>query len=157
MLFLIFAAALLQGTTPAVDSAGARNPTFSRDGRLAVSVDGDIWVVSKSGAWTRVTSGPAWDREPAWSPDGAAIVFSSDRSGKFDLWRVAVHADQGAEQAPERLTSSLLPDAEPTVLRDGRVVFVRGRLGAARLWIRANGSETRLTKDVATEEWPAAS
>ena len=39
MLFLIFAAALLQGATP--DSTGARNPTFSRDGRLAVSVGGD--------------------------------------------------------------------------------------------------------------------
>ncbi|HEV8449768.1 MAG TPA: gamma-glutamyltransferase [Gemmatimonadaceae bacterium] len=158
MLFLIFAAALLQGTTPAIDSAGARNPTFSRDGRLAVSVDGDIWIVSKSGAWTRVTSGPAWDREPAWTPDGAAIVFSSDRSGKFDLWRVAVHSEPGAETAPERVTSSMLPDGEPTVLRDGRIVFVRGRLGAARLWVRSTGgAESRLTKDSAIEEWPAAS
>ena len=156
MLFLIFAATLLQGATP--DSAGARNPTFSRDGRLAVSVGGDIWVVSRSGAWTRVTSGPAWDREPAWTPDGAALVFSSDRSGKFDLWRVAVRGEQGVEPAPERLTSSSLPDAEPTVLRDGRIVFVRGRLGAARLWVRStNGSESRLTKDSAIEEWPATS
>ena len=154
--FVILAVALLQGA--AVDSGAARNPSFARDGRLAVSVAGDIWVVSK-GTWTRVTSGPAWDREPAWTPDGAAIVFSSDRSGKFDLWRVAVRADQGgAEPAPERLTSSSLPDAEPAVLRDGRIVFVRGRLGAAHLWIRAtNGGETRLTKDVATEEWPAVS
>ncbi len=159
MLFLIFAAALLQGSsTPAPDSTGVRNPAFSRDGRLAVSVAGDIWVVSKSGAWQRVTSGPAWDREPAWTPDGAAIVFSSDRSGKFDLWRAAMRADQGAEQAPERLTSSPLPDAEPAVLRDGRIVFVRGRLGAARLWIRSTtGSESRLTKDSAAEAWPAAS
>jgi gamma-glutamyltranspeptidase len=158
MLFLIVAATLLQGVTPPPDSAGARNPTFSRDGRLAVSVDGDIWVVSKSGAWMRVTSGPAWDREPAWTPDGAAIVFSSDRSGKFDLWRVAVRPEQGNEPVPERLTSSILPDAEPTVIRDGRIVFVRGRLGAARLWIRsATGAESRLTKDSAVEEWPAAS
>ncbi len=159
MLFLILATALLQGSsTPAPDSSGVRNPTFSRDGRLAVSVAGDIWVVAKSGAWQRVTSGPAWDREPAWTPDGAAIVFSSDRSGKFDLWRVAMRADQGTEQAPERLTSSSLADAEPTVLRDGRIVFVRGRLGAARLWVRSTtGSESRLTKDSAVEEWPAAS
>jgi gamma-glutamyltranspeptidase len=159
MLFLIFATALLQGSsTPAPDSTGVRNPAFARDGRLAVSVAGDIWVVSKSGAWQRVTSGPAWDREPAWTPDGAAIVFSSDRSGKFDLWRVVMRADQGAESPPERLTSSSLPDAEPTMLRDGRIAFVRGRLGAARLWIRStSGSESRLTKDSAAEEWPAAS
>jgi gamma-glutamyltranspeptidase len=159
MLFLIFATALLQGSsTPAPDSTGVRNPAFARDGRLAVSVAGDIWVVSKSGAWQRVTSGPAWDREPAWTPDGAAIVFSSDRSGKFDLWRVVMRADQDAESPPERLTSSSLPDAEPTMLRDGRIAFVRGRLGAARLWIRStSGSESRLTKDSAAEEWPAAS
>jgi gamma-glutamyltranspeptidase len=159
MLFLIFATALLQGSsTPAPDSTGIRNPAFARDGRLAVSVAGDIWVVSKSGAWQRVTSGPAWDREPAWTPDGAAIVFSSDRSGKFDLWRVVMRADQDAESPPERLTSSSLPDAEPTMLRDGRIAFVRGRLGAARLWIRStSGTESRLTKDSAAEEWPAAS
>ena len=157
MVFVILAAALLQGAS-APDTAGIRNPAFARDGRLAVSVAGDIWIVSKAGVWTRVTSGPAWDREPAWTSDGAAIVFSSDRSGKFDLWRVAVHGEQGADAAPERLTSSTLPDAEPTVLRDGRVVFVRGRLGAARLWVRStSGAESRLTKDTATEEWPAAS
>jgi gamma-glutamyltranspeptidase len=158
MLSVILTAALLQAAaTP--DSSGIRNPTYSRDGRLAVSVDGDIWVVSKSGAWTRVTSGPAWDREPAWTPDGSAIVFSSDRSGTESLWRVAVRGDQaGAEPMPERVTSSLLPDAEPTVLRDGRIVFVRGRLGAARIWIRSvNGVEARLTKDDASEEWPVAS
>jgi gamma-glutamyltranspeptidase/glutathione hydrolase len=159
MLFVIFAAALLQGpSTPPPDSAGVRNPAYSRDGRLAVSAAGDIWIVSKAGAWTRVTSGPAWDREPAWTPDGAALVFSSDRSGKFELWRVAVGGEKSVEQAPERLTKSSLPDAEPTVLRDGRIVFVRGRLGAARLWVRsASGGESRLTKDTATEAWPAAS
>ncbi len=158
MLSVILTAALLQAaSTP--DSSGIRNPTYARDGRLAVSVAGDIWIVSKSGAWSRVTSGPAWDREPAWTPDGAAIVFSSDRSGTFSLWRVEVRGEQGAtEPAPERLTSSSLPDAEPTVLRDGRVVFVRGRLGAARLWIRSTaGAESRLTKDDASEEWPVAS
>src|SRR5579871_4899940 len=149
MLSVILSAALLlqAASTPAPDSSDIHNPSYSRDGRLAVSVAGDIWIVSKSGAWTRVTSGPAWDREPAWTPDGAAIVFSSDRSGTFSLWRVAVRGDQAeAEAAPERLTTSSLPDGEPTVLRDGRVVFVRGRLGAARLWIRsASGTLARLT------------
>lgn len=152
------ALALLLQTATAPDSsrgAGARNPAYARDGRLAVSVQGDLWIVSKRGEWTRVTSGPAWDREPAWTPDGSAIVFSSDRSGNFDLWRVAVG---GANAEPERLTTSPLPESQPVVGRDGRVVFVRGRLGAATLWVRQpNGTEARLTKDRAVEQWPAIS
>ena len=77
--------------TPAV---GARNPAYARDGRMAVSVQGDLWIISPRGEWTRATSGPAWDREPAWTPDGNAIVFSSDRGGHFELWRVRVGRDK---------------------------------------------------------------
>ncbi len=151
------AALLLQAATPPAPSAGARNPSYARDGRLAVSVQGDLWIVSARGDWTRVTSGSAWDREPAWSFDGSSIVFSSDRSGAFGLWRVAV-GPNGAAGEPERLTTSPLPDGEPAVARDGRIFFVRGRLGAAELWVRAaNGTESRVTKDRAVEQWPAIS
>lgn len=150
MIFSLALVVLLQDSTPA-----ARNPAYSRDGRLAVSVQGDLWVVSKSGDWTRVTSGGAWDREPAWMPDGQSLVFSSDRSGNFDLWSVAV-GTPNAE--PARLTTSPLAEGQPAVGRDGKIYFVRGRLGAATLWVRdANGGESRLTKDRAAEQWPAVS
>ena len=152
MLLLPTIALLLQASTAAdsTHGVGAHNPAYAHDGRLAVSVRGDLWVVSKAGQWTQLTSGPAWDREPAWSADGSAIVFSSDRSGNFDLWRVAIGPSGASE--PERLTTSPLPDAQPTVARDGRIVFVRGRLGAASLWVRSpNGAESRLTKDRAAE------
>jgi len=153
-MFLPVLALLLQVAT-APDStkgAGARNPAYARDGRLVVSVKGDLWIVTQDGHWWRLTSGPGWDREPAWTPDGNSIVFSSDREGNFDLWRVAV-----SEKAqPERLTSSPLPEGQPVVARDGRIVFVRGRLGAATLWIRQpNGAEARLTKEHVVEQWPA--
>src|SRR5512140_2099627 len=130
---LVIAALLFQ--TVAAPGPGARNPAYAHDGRLAVSVQGDLWVVSPHGEWTRVTSGPAWDREPAWTPDGASIVFSSDRAGNFDLWRVRV-GSSGAAGDPERITDSPMPEGQPTLARDGRIIFVRGRLGAAALWIR---------------------
>src|SRR6185295_6273390 len=134
-MLLLPAIALLLQAAPMSDSsrgAGARNPAYARDGRLAVSVQGDIWIVSKRGEWTRVTSGGAWDREPAWTPDGSAIVFSSDRAGNYDLWRVAV-GPSGALGEPQQLTTSPLPDGQPTVGRAGQVYFIRCRLGAARL------------------------
>jgi gamma-glutamyltranspeptidase len=154
---------------PAPDSAlrGVRDPAFAADGRLVVSIDGDLYVQAAGGGrWTRVTSGPAWDREPAWSRDGASIVFSSDRagSGNFDLWRMAAppSAAEPAAARPgpdaERLTTSAEPDAEPSVAADGRILFVRGRAEGARLWMRnADGTERRLTRGQAPERSPAVS
>ena len=153
MLILSIATLLLQ----MAPGAAARNPSYAHDGRLAVSVEGDLWIVSPRGEWTRVTSGPAWDREPAWTPDGSTIVFSSDRSGNFSLWRVRV-GPTGANGEAERVTNSPLPDGQPVVTRDGQIIFVRGRLGAAELWEhQSNGSEARVTKDRVAEQWPAIS
>jgi gamma-glutamyltranspeptidase len=152
----LLVAFLLQSAAPEGLGA-ARNPAYSRDGRLAVSVQGNLWVVSKSNIWTRITSGGSWDREPAWTPDGAALVFSSDRAGNFDIWRVAVPTS-GTASEPERITSSPLPEGQPAVARDGRIIFVRGRLGAATLWAhQSNGTEARVTTERAAEQWPAIS
>lgn len=152
---LSFAFALFVQAAAQMPAPAAHNPAFAPDGRLAVSVDGDLWIVAKSGEWTRVTSGAAWDREPAWTRDGQSLVFASDRSGNFDLWTVSVAAP---EAEPVRLTTSPLPESEPTVGRDGTIYFVRGRLGAATLWRRdASGAEARVTNNRAAEDWPAVS
>src|SRR6185437_1223534 len=65
LLFAAFAGFLLQSpiNPPAT---GARQPAYAHDGRLAISAPGDLWIESTGGKWTRLTSGPAWDREPAW-------------------------------------------------------------------------------------------
>src|SRR2546423_2112326 len=87
---------------------GGRDPVYTADGRLALSVRGDLWIVSPEGAWTRVTSGPDWDREPAWSRDGKTLLFSSNRSGGggggFDIWQIAVGGVNGG--APTRVVGT---------------------------------------------------
>lgn len=135
-----------------------RDPAWAPDGRLAVSVDGDLWMRDAAGErWTRLTSGASWDRHPAWSPDGASIVYSSDRGGNPDLWQITVSAN-GATGLPIRLTTDPQPDAEPTVAANGAIVFVRGTGADARLWRRtADGAEQRLTRGTDAERWPAAS
>src|SRR5690349_5556360 len=160
---MVFAFLLLALQQPATSSAlrGVRDPAFAPDGRLVVSIDGDLYIqAANGGAWSHLTTGPAWDRQPVWSRDGASIVFSSDRAGGFDLWRLAVPAAGAPPTAgqPERLTTSAEPDAEPTVASDGRIIFVRGRGSTARLWVRArDGSEQRLTRGQAAERSPAIS
>jgi gamma-glutamyltranspeptidase/glutathione hydrolase len=150
MNLLLVATAITQATAlPPV-----RDPAFAPDGRLAVSFEGDLWSRDAAGRrWTRLTNGSAWDRQPAWAPDGQSIVFVSDRVGGADLFRFTIRSG-----AVERLTSTVQPEAEPTVTRDGSVVFVRGRGADSRIWVRsAAGVEQRLTRTEMQERWPVAS
>jgi len=68
------------------------SPRFSPDGRrVAVTVhrsveDADIWVYElERGTRTRLSSEGAY--HPVWSPDGDAIIFTSDRNGPWELFR----------------------------------------------------------------------
>jgi len=48
----------------------------------------DIWIYDVSrGIPTRLTTDPARDENPVWSPDGRSIAFRSNRKGHFDLYR----------------------------------------------------------------------
>jgi gamma-glutamyltranspeptidase len=157
VLIAIYAALLFQAASQdSTPVKGARTPAYASDGRLAVSIDGDLYVQQAAGGkWMRLTSGAAWDRDPAWTRDGRAIIFSSDRGGPFSLWRVAADAN-GAQ--PERITTSRDDDSAPNVAADGSIAFVRGFGGAARVWIRgADGAEKRLTNREQAELAPAYS
>ncbi len=148
---LLTLAALLQAAPDSAALAGARDPAYARDGRLAVSVRGDLWVRAAGGEWTPLTRG-AVDREPAWTPNGDSIVFSSDRGGGFSLWIVSA---TGGE--PAAVTRGA-DDGEPAVAPDGRIVFVRGLTTAGHLMVRAaDGTETRVTDNEDAESWPSIS
>ena len=87
MLLVLSMLTLVAQTASAVQAGvAARNPAYARDGRLAVSVQGDLWIVSARGEWTKLTSGPAWDREPAWTPDGR-LVFAAQLGGTVSARR----------------------------------------------------------------------
>jgi serine/threonine protein kinase len=65
-------------------------PALSPDGsKLAVCIEvnglGDIWVIDLARhAKTRITFGPQYSGNPAWSPDGKSIVFSYGPTGGED-------------------------------------------------------------------------
>lgn len=71
------------------------------------------------------------DYDPAWSPDGASIVFTSDREGSADLFRVKPDGT-----GLERLTDSPAYDDQAAFSPDGKqLTFVSTRSGGrANLW-----------------------
>ena len=92
-----------------------------RDDRIAVAVDGDIWIYTfATGALTPLTFGDPSDRFPLWSDDGKRILFDSTPRG--ETRSVFGTATDGTGK-PERLVTGwprpLSPDA---ISPDGKVV-----------------------------------
>lgn len=61
---------------------------LSPDGKTIVfDLLGDLYTLPVTGGdATRITSGQAYDMQPAFSPDGKKIVFVSDRNGSENVW-----------------------------------------------------------------------
>jgi Tol biopolymer transport system component len=62
---------------------------LSPDGsQIAFAAVGDIYVVPATGGKpVNLTNDSALDTDPAWSPDGASLVYSSDKtSAQLQLW-----------------------------------------------------------------------
>ncbi len=68
---------------------GIVRPVISPDGtQIAFAAAGDIYVMpATGGAAVNLTKDEALDTDPSWSPDGASLVYSSDReSPHLQLW-----------------------------------------------------------------------
>ena len=61
--------------------------------------NGDIFVVpSGGGAARRITSHHADDVTPSWSNDGRSIYFASNRTGTYQVWKIAADAGETTSQ-----------------------------------------------------------
>ena len=67
---------------------GVVRPVLSPDGtKVAFAAVGDIWVMPVGGAAENLTKDRFLDTDPAWSPDGRRLVYSSDKGGQLlQLW-----------------------------------------------------------------------
>jgi Tol biopolymer transport system component len=58
----------------------------------------DIWVMpARGGEPRRLTSNPAADMDPRWSPDGGRIAFISTRSGSPQIWTIDLSGGEAVQ------------------------------------------------------------
>ncbi len=119
---LLLGGALLfvAGAVEAVNPMWVRDAKISPDGKqIAFSYKGDIFKVPFTGGEAiRLTSGPAYESMPIWSPDGSRIAFSSDRNGGKDVY--IMDAKGGT---PLRLTYNSAAETPFAFTPDGKNVI----------------------------------
>src|SRR5688500_9384557 len=103
---------------------------LSPDGKTIVfELLGDLYSLPVTGGEaTRITSGQAYDMQPAFSPDGKKLVFISDRNGSENVW--VANAD--GTKARAITTTERESYMSPTWAPDGEyVIAAKG----AQLWM----------------------
>jgi hypothetical protein len=109
-------------------------------GSVVTARAGDLYVGER-----RVTTGPAEDAAPDWSPDGRRIAFSRQLPGAVGAAILTVHRDGGGER---RLTDGKLVDSAPSWSPDGeRIAFASAHPSRGTFDLRvvdAGGGPSRL-------------
>ena len=106
------------------------------DGKeIALVVHGEIYVIKtdEEKLTRRVTNSSARDQDVTWSPDGKALFFVSDSTGKEEIYR-ATSAEEPVQPLSdslrfriEQVTDDPALDTGPAVSPDGmQLAFIRG-------------------------------
>ncbi|MCB9741107.1 MAG: PD40 domain-containing protein [Alphaproteobacteria bacterium] len=112
---------------------------------LVFDLLGDLWTLPIGGGEaTQLTSGPAWDQDPRFSPDGSKLLFVSDRGGNQELRLLDLASGEASgltEGAPERFVEGAWSPDGRWILARKRVIDTRS-IGMCELWlIPAEGGE----------------
>lgn len=130
---------------------------------IAFDLLGDLYTMPITGGQpTRVTSGPAWDMQPRFSPDGSRIAFTSDRTGKGDkggdnIWVIDADGENPVQITAEDFRLLNNPNWHPS----GEYIIARKHftsrrsLGAGEMWLyHASGVEGGHTGGLQLTEKP---
>lgn len=131
-------------------------PAVSPDGRrILYTLRDDIWVANADGSGeTNLTNTTAFERTPAWSPDGHTIAFASNRGGTYDIYLMNPDGTGVMNLTQDAAGDDLSPAWSP----DGQnLAFTSHRDGDAEIYTmdRSGGAATNITNDPAQDYDPA--
>ncbi len=126
----------------------AQTPRWSPDGRQVVfasnrahyvgspaetgTPDFDLWLVDADGRNARrLTTDPANDSDPAWTPDGAGVVFSSDRDSRGDLYLLTLATGTTTRLTRHFVGRAIMPSVSPA---PSRTAFAAQTLRVGAFW-----------------------
>ena len=97
-----------------------RSNSISPDGKeIAFTYKGNIYIVDADGGQARqITTNPAYDTTPIWTPDGQNIVFCSTREKSKDVFMIPAKGGK-----PVRITTHPYNETPVAVLNDGTILF----------------------------------
>ncbi len=127
-----------------------RQPNIS-DQHVVFTYGGDLWLCAKTGGnATRLTSTPAVEKDPYFSPDGQTIAFTSNRSGIDAVYTISVNGGDVTRLTWYPATSQVrgwTPDGE-------RILFASNRATAPssfdRLWTVSKNADP---PEMLTRQW----
>lgn len=98
------------------------------------STQPDLYIKTVDGvAVTQITSDPAPDVQPCFSPDGKSVAFASSRSGNWDLYLIGTDNGRATQ-----LTRSPWHEVHPSFSPDGRQLaycMFNARAEQWELWV----------------------
>lgn len=124
-----------------------------KNGKIAFTRNGEILTINPDGTGeTNITNNTATDNEPSYSPNGANVVFTTNRDGNNEIYRM-----DSDGSSPVRLTNNTASDFSPNYSPDGAtIVFVSARDGNNEIYkMNADGSnQVRLTNNMLSDFGP---
>lgn len=105
--------------------SGLQEAQASADGKqVAFVIHGEVFTMPASGGdAVRITETPQREEDTCWTPDGKALIFSSDRDGNQELYR----ADLKTREAKRITTTADTAESGPRCSPDGKwVAYLRG-------------------------------
>jgi len=126
------------------------SPAWSPDGRRVAfdSAPGLFVVDSEGGVARQLTDTDDDECCPAWSPDGRWVYFTSNRSGRFEVWRVPA---EGGEPTQVTDRGGFRPRLSP----DGRTLYYLRQEFRSPLFARpvGGGEERRVFDSVSRMQY----
>ncbi len=147
-LALVMATGAAQAAEPGLPLQPTRKITFDTDEGTWISLDvapdgrtmvfdllGDLYALGAKGGTARpIAQGMAFEGQPAFSPDGAMIAYTSDRSGAENVW---IARPDGSDARQISHNDGPNEYVSPAWSADGKAIYAslyRADRNSAELW-----------------------